>query len=373
MEVSLFFEFLHPQSSEIPNPLRGKPKPEGELFAECLEQVKLADTVGFHSAWSVDHHIMPGHSHMPAPEVFFAAAAPQTKRIRFGTGVVVLPLAHPLMTAERIATLDQLSGGRVEFGTGRGGHRRDYDAMEVPYIENRERWKESLELILKAWTEDNFTFSGKYFNVADPITVVPKTVQKPYPPLWYATFGPETPTLIGSMGMNILTFSFFRTLEGVADGFQKYRKAVIEAGHDPKALKVGCAIPIHVAETSKQARQDAEELLLWYMKSSINVIKHGFEKERPANLKYLDNMSSSGLDKLTYDELIAGSRIICGSPKDCIKQLEPYQDMGVDLVLGMFEFGGGEHAKVMKAINLFGNEVLPAIRNGRAATQRSVA
>jgi alkanesulfonate monooxygenase SsuD/methylene tetrahydromethanopterin reductase-like flavin-dependent oxidoreductase (luciferase family) len=123
VEAALFYEFLHPQSSAIKNPLQHQAKSEQQLFAEALDQVSLAERVGFHSAWSVDHHIMPGHSHQPAPEMFFAAASQRTTTMRFGTAVTVLPLAHPIATAERIAVLDHLTGGRVEFGTGRGGHR----------------------------------------------------------------------------------------------------------------------------------------------------------------------------------------------------------------------------------------------------------
>ncbi len=372
MDAALFFEFLHPQTSPIPNPLKGKPKPESELFAECIEQVELADRVGFRYVWSVDHHIMAGHSHMPAPEVFFAAAAPRTKQIRFGTGVTVLPLAHPLMTAERIATLDHLTGGRVEFGTGRGGHRADYDAMEVPYKENRERWEESLDLILKAWSEDEFTFSGRFFHVTEPVTVVPKPLQKPHPPLWYATLGPKTPEFIGRKGLSLLTFSFFQALSDFTVGVQMFRQAARDAGHGKK-LKIGAAIPVHVAETSKQARQDAEDLILWYMKSSIAIVAKGLHKERPENLRYLDKMFSSGLDKMTFDELIATNRIICGSPEDCIKQLKPYQDLGIDVLLGMFEFGGGENAKVLRAIDLFGKEVLPSLKRSSTVEQRKIA
>ncbi len=372
MESALFFEFLSPQTSEIPNPLKGKPKPDGELYSECMDQVELADKLGFHSAWSVDHHIMAGHSHMPAPEMFFSALARRTKQIRFGTGVIVLPLAHPIMTAERIATLDQLTGGRVEFGTGRGGHRADYDAMEVPYQENRERWAEDLEIIKTCWREDNFTYKGQFYNITEPIKVVPKPVQRPHPPIWVATLGPDTPSLIGKMGLSLLTFSFFQPLDAFADGIAKFRKAVADAGHDPKSVKIGAAIPVHVAETAAQARKDSEELILWYMKSSIEIVKRGFHKERPQNLKYLDKMFSLGLDKLTFDELQSKNRIIVGTPDQCAEQLKPFREIGVDLMLGMFEFGNGENAKVLKAIDLYGKHVLPTLKKP-GETLRSAA
>jgi len=362
VEAALFYEFLHPQSSPLKNPLQHQVKSEQQLFAEALEQVSLAERVGFHSAWSVDHHIMPGHSHQPAPEMFFAAASQRITTLRFGTAVTVLPLAHPLATAERIAVLDHLTGGRVEFGTGRGGHRRDYDAMEVPYAENRERWEESLALIVKAWTETEFTFSGRFFHVTEPTTIAPRSLQRPHPPVWVATLGPETPSLIGQKGLNMLTFSFFQPLESFADGIKKFRQAAVAAGRDPDTLKIGAAIPVHVAETSKQARADAEELLLWYMKSSIEVVKPVLKKDVPDNMKYLEQMFGMKLDQLTYHDLVSANRIICGSPADCIEQLKPYAALGIDLLLGMFEFGAGQHARVMKAIQLFGEHVLPAMR-----------
>jgi alkanesulfonate monooxygenase SsuD/methylene tetrahydromethanopterin reductase-like flavin-dependent oxidoreductase (luciferase family) len=234
--------------------------------------------------------------------------------------------------------------------------------MEVPYGENRERWDESLSLILKAWTEPEFTFSGRFFHVTEPVTLVPRPLQQPYPPVWVATLGPETPSIIGQKGLNLLTFSFFQPLESFADGIAKFHKAAVAAGRDPATLKIGAAIPVHVAETSKQARADAEELLLWYMKSSIEVVKPVLKKDVPNNMKYLEQMFGMKLDQLTYDDLVSANRIICGSPAECIEQLKPYAELGVDLVLGMFEFGAGQHAKVMKAIQLFGEEVLPTMR-----------
>ena len=375
MDAALFYEFLHPQSSAIKNPLQHQVKSEQQLFAEALDQISLAERVGFHSAWSVDHHLMPGHSHQPAPEMFFAAASQRTTTMRFGTAVTVLPLAHPIATAERIAVLDHLTGGRVEFGTGRGGHRRDYDAMEVPYGENRERWEESLSLIVKAWTEKEFTFSGRFFQVTEPVTIVPRPLQQPHPPVWVATLGPETPSIIGHKGLNLLTFSFFQPLDSFADGIAKFHKAAAAAGRDPATLKIGAAIPVHVAETSKQARADAEELLLWYMKSSIEVVKPVLKKDVPNNMKYLEQMFGMKLDQLTYEDLTSANRIVCGSPDECIEQLKPYAELGVDLVLGMFEFGAGQHAKVMKAIQLFGEEVLPTMRKmtGQKSARRVAA
>lgn len=374
MEAALFYEFLHPQSSALPNPLQHQAKSEQQLFAEALDQISLAEQVGFHSAWSVDHHLMPGHSHQPAPEMFFAAASQRTTTMRFGTAVTVLPLAHPIATAERIAVLDHLTGGRVEFGTGRGGHRRDYDAMEVPYAENRERWEESLDLIMTALTTRDFTFSGRFFHVTEPTTLAPMSLQQPYPPVWVATLGPDTPSIIGQKGLNMLTFSFFQPLESFADGIKKFRQAAVAAGRDPDTLKIGAAIPVHVAETSKQARADAEALLLWYMKSSIEVVKPVLKKDVPNNMKYLEQMFGMKLDQLTYDDLVSANRIICGSPAECIEQLKPYAELGVDMVLGMFEFGAGQHARVMKAIQLFGEHVLPAMREmTRKGTSRRAA
>lgn len=159
-----------------------------------------------------------------------------------------------------------------------------------------------------------------------------------------------------------------------AQGSEKCRTAARTAGRDPDTLKIGAAIPVHVAETSKQARADAEELLLWYMKSSIEVVKPVLKKDVPNNLKYLEQMFGTKLDQLTYDDLVSANRIICGSPAECIEQLKPYAALGIDLLLGMFEFGAGQHAKVMKAIQLFGEQVLPAMRQmGKQEADRRAA
>jgi alkanesulfonate monooxygenase SsuD/methylene tetrahydromethanopterin reductase-like flavin-dependent oxidoreductase (luciferase family) len=314
MEAALFYEFLHPQSSPLPNPLQHQAKSEQQLFTEVLEQVSLAEQVGFHSVWSMDHHIMPGHSHQPAPEMFFAAASQRTKTIRFGTAVTVLPATGASGSDCRAyrgpGPFDRRARGVRHWpGWASAGLRCDGSSFcREPGAE------ESLDLIVTALTTREFTFSGRFFHVTEPTTIAPMSLQQPHPPVWVATLGPETPSIIGRKGISMLTFSFFQPLESFADGIKKFRQAAVAAGRDPDTLKIGAAIPLHVAETSKQARADAEELLLWYMKSSIEVVKPVLKKDVPGNLKYLEQLFGLKLDQLTYDDLLSANRIICGSP-----------------------------------------------------------
>src|SRR5438034_5006314 len=173
-----------------------------EAFAEALSIAELAEDSGLDGVWLAERHFAaprrptdPGGAGIPSiasvPLVLAAAIAGRTKRVRIGTGVSVLPLCHPIRTAEEAATVDQLSLGRLDFGVGRSGFPRAYAGYGIPYGESRDRFQESLDVILKAWTQDRFSHSGKYFTFNDMI-VVPRPYQKPHPPIWMAATTQDT-------------------------------------------------------------------------------------------------------------------------------------------------------------------------------------
>src|SRR5919198_137680 len=186
-----------------------------EAFAEAMSVAEIAETKGLDGVWLAERHFAihrgpldPMGAGIPSiasvPLVLAAAIAARTRRVRTGTGVAVLPLCHPIRTAEEAATVDQLSLGRLNFGVGRSGFPRAYAGYGIAYAESRDRFQESLEVILKCWTEHRFSYSGKYFTFNDMI-VVPRPYQKPHPPIWVAATTQDTFPMIGGMGLSLVT------------------------------------------------------------------------------------------------------------------------------------------------------------------------
>ena len=172
MKVSLFY---------LPTYLKEVHGPAANLYRDILEEVEFAEQAGFHAAWFAEHHFFAYGGVIPSAILLATAAAARTRRLRIATGVVQLPINHPLRVAEQIAMLDSISGGRAIFGIGRGFERAEYDAFNIPMEESRLRFNEAHDLIIKAWREERFSFEGKFYKVHD-LSVIPQPLQKPHPP-----------------------------------------------------------------------------------------------------------------------------------------------------------------------------------------------
>src|SRR5436305_1075763 len=183
---------------------------EHGLFKDALEQIKLADQLGFDYVWAVEHHFMEEYSHSSAPEVFLAAVSQVTDRIRLGHGIVQLPVAynHTARVAERIATLDLISDGRVEFGTGESSSEAELGGFLVDRESKRAQWDEALDAVTRMFVEEPFAGYGGDFLKMPPRNVIPKPLQKPHPPLWVACSRRETIHLAATKGIGAVSFSF---------------------------------------------------------------------------------------------------------------------------------------------------------------------
>ena len=188
---------------------------EEKLLLDALEQVELADRLGFESVWEVEHHFLEEYSHSSAPEVFLAAASQRTKRMRLGHGIVQLPpnFNHPARVAERIATLDLISGGRVEFGTGESGSQMELGGFRIDRALKHAQWEEALDAVTRMMVEEPFAgYQGKFISMPRR-NVVPKPKQKPHPPLWVACSRRETIRIAARKGIGALSFSFIEPEE----------------------------------------------------------------------------------------------------------------------------------------------------------------
>src|SRR2546429_2312116 len=215
MRFGLFYEH------QLPRPWDQGAEPK--LFANALERIELADRLGFHSVWEVEHVCLEEYSHSRGPEVFVGAASQRTQRIRLGHGIVQTPpgFNHPARVAERIATLDLVSGGRVEFGTGESSSQAELGGFGVDRDLKRAQWDEALDAITRMLVEQPFAgYDGTWVKMP-PRNVVPKPVQKPHPPLWVACSRRETILLAARKGLGALSFSFVAPEEakGWADAY----------------------------------------------------------------------------------------------------------------------------------------------------------
>ena len=175
-------------------------------YKEALEQIKLAEEMGFEYVWETEHHFLEKFSYSSAPELFLTAVAQHTSRIRIGHGAVLLTMNHPVRVAERAAVLDILSDGRLEFGTARGVTEAELGGFMIEPEDSRPMWEEALRMIPKMWMNDSFEWNGKYFKVP-PRNVIPKPMQQPHPPLWVAATTPPTFEVAGHMGLGVLSFA----------------------------------------------------------------------------------------------------------------------------------------------------------------------
>src|SRR6201989_3451041 len=233
-----------------------------EAFATSFEQVDAAERWGLDAMWLAEIHIAPERSVLSAPLTLASAIAARTKRMKIGTAVQVLPLCHPLRLAEEVATVDQISHGRLIFGVGRSGFPRTYEAYGVPYGESRDRFAETLEILKQAWTEDPFSYSGKYYSFEN-VRATPKPYQKPWPEIRIAANSPDTFPAIGKLGHGVFVAVRLGTLSELAPNIKAYREGWKAAGH-PGEGKVFLRAPVYVAETAAQARSEPEESIMYF-------------------------------------------------------------------------------------------------------------
>jgi len=342
-----------------------------EAFGEAMDIAGIAETEGLDGVWLAERHFAmhrrptdPMGAGIPSiaavPLVLAAAIAARTSRVRIGTGVSVLPLCHPIRTAEEAATVDQISKGRLDFGVGRSGFPRAYSGYGVRYDESRERFQESLDLILKAWTQDGFTHTGKYF-ATDNLTVVPRPYQKPHPPIWVAATTPDTFAMVGRMGYSLVTgLRGFDVPEAVGH-LAAYRAARREHGHAGDG-NVYLRIPVFVADTAAQARSEPEESTMRSYRrlaenfaSSVGATGTTTSEERAERAERLSN--------LTYDDVLR-DRVAYGTPDMVVDRLSELRDqLGLSGVIIESNVGGRiPLERVLHSIRLYAREVAPRLR-----------
>ncbi|MBV8477278.1 MAG: LLM class flavin-dependent oxidoreductase, partial [Acidobacteria bacterium] len=214
---------------------------ERQRYQDILAQIEFGDELGFDTAWLGELHFIPSFSCLASPLMILAAAAQRTRRIRLGTAVTLLPLHNPVKMAEDAATLDVLSGGRLEFGVGRGATPIYFAGYNVPQEESRDRFEESLQMIQRAWTDERLTYEGKYFRVKD-LPLAPKPVQQPHPPIRIAANSPDTFAIAGQLGFPIFASPLINPPDKLREYLEVHRESRKQQKQD-----VALAFPVHVS------------------------------------------------------------------------------------------------------------------------------
>jgi alkanesulfonate monooxygenase SsuD/methylene tetrahydromethanopterin reductase-like flavin-dependent oxidoreductase (luciferase family) len=370
MKFGIFYEHQLPRPWEEDD--------ERQLIQDALEQVELADRLGFDVVWEVEHHFLEEYSHSSAPEVFLAAASQRTKNIRLGHGIVQTPPAfnHPARVAERIATLDLVSNGRVEFGTGESSSEAELAGFGIDPFYKRDMWLEGLEVAIRCMTEAPFTgHDGKYVQMP-PRNVVPKPVQKPHPPLWVACSRRDTIHLAAQKGIGALTFAFIDPEEArswIADYHRTLANESVPVGKAVNA-NMACVTTFMCAPTEQEAIDRGLEganffgysLGHYYIfgehQPGVTDVWQQYQQRRD-EVGYSPEVAAAveaeRLGAKVAQDGVSGLRGAVGSPDQIREYLRRYEDAGVDQIIFVSQAGKNRHEHIMESLELFGREVLP--------------
>ena len=360
MDFDVFYEVAVPAPAS---------RDERQVFADTLAELEAADRLGFRAAWFVEHHFMRGYSHSAAPDLILAAASQRTQRLRLGHAVALLPQHHPLHVAERLATLDVLSQGRVEFGFGRGFSPREYAAFGGDMATSRARMLESLAILRQSFVSGPVNFAGVHFRV-DDVDVVPRVVQKPHPPLWLAAVSPESFSLAAALGVGVLVGPFkpwFMVREDIA----RYRAAWTHAAPARVAMTLG----VFCLPDAARARALAKRHLTWFYRELLATTRPVLEQLIPGYEYYRRIGHARALlpAVINLPALEALGLVIAGDPAHCRKEFARLQAAGVDRVLCAIAAGGAASADVVACMHTLAREVLPHFKSAYTGGQTETA
>ncbi len=380
MRLSLAFEMQRPQVNDH------------AVVEETLAQCVLADEMGFYTVWFVEHHFLTTFSGSPCPEVMFGALSQMTKRIRLGFGVVILPYHHPVRVAERVAMVDHLSNGRVEFGTGRSAPYEQM-GMGIDPRETRAMWEESLRMIPRIWEDGLFSAEGRYWKVP-PREVRPKPYQKPHPPIWVAAQQPATYQLAAELGIGVMALSVAAPTY-LAPHIKQYKERVRHTKPVGKFVNdQWLSATMAVCDRDNRAARDlaAKSLRTFfgpdrpYLKDQTHLYEQlvaswgGVPDHLRANFsRYLKTEGAEGApevdlsggsgqiasalwNQIDADTLVERGVLVAGDPESCLRAIAIHEEAGVDELQFLMATETVSHEAAMSSIEMFGKYVIPELR-----------
>ncbi|HLH21816.1 MAG TPA: LLM class flavin-dependent oxidoreductase [Chloroflexota bacterium] len=328
-----------------------------EVLGRVLDDAAYAEQLGFDSYWLTEHHFENFGGLLSAPTVVLGSLAQRTQRLRLGIAVSLLPLHHPLRLAEEWATVDVLSGGRLELGIGKGFSAWEYTHFGVRFEDASERFDEALDIMLAAWRPGRFDYVGQNYTVHD-LQVLPKPVQQPHPPLWASAVRTrDSYVWAGQRGFNLMTAPFLIDFATLREHMDLYYRTLAEAGHAAAGKEVLANLQVCVAPTREEAIAAAAPAF-----GRANAVRAAAAHRDPNATGARPKRSLDGLHSSTVEALARDARMLVGSPDDCVRILETLQDeIGITHFIGTFHFGGLPRDTVRRSLELFSREVAPRV------------
>lgn len=346
---------------------------EHKVFHDALEQVRLADELGFDQVWAVEHHFLEGYSHCSAPEIFLTACAMQTKRIRVGHGIAVCVPAYnnPIKLAERTASLDIFSNGRVEFGTGRSSTWTELGGFSADLDETKKTWDEFVRIIPRMWTEERFSYQGRSFSMPER-AILPKPYQKPHPPLWVAVTSPGTEIEAGERGLGYLGVSFVNRIVEQEEKVARYRRLIQNC--EPVGAFVNEQVNMlnflfcHEDNDYAVATGHRFSDTFSYAASQYLDIKESYPTNSYFRLGLLSGIREDTLSATSAAKKEKGKRpegLVFGDPDRLIEILRRWEATGTDRVIFIVNaMDAIPQEEVLKSLRLFASEVMPKFDDG---------
>jgi alkanesulfonate monooxygenase SsuD/methylene tetrahydromethanopterin reductase-like flavin-dependent oxidoreductase (luciferase family) len=361
MKFGVFYEL------QLPRPWTAES--EHTLLKNALDEIELADRLGYDYAWEVEHHFLEEYSHSSAPEVFLGAASQRTSSIRLGHGIVQLTTNHPARVAERVATLDLVSDGRVELGLGEGSSTTELHPFDRAFRDKRSVWEDGVKCLIPMFSNERWEYHGPWFDFPTR-NVVPKPYQQPHPPLWVACSQLETIEMAARRGMGALGFQFVSGDAARAWVNHYYRTFTQDlellADYRPNP-NIALVSGFMCAPTDEEAQAKAEGwtffqfALRYYGKVGSEV----FERPNPGGLwkEYLAwRESPSG-------QRAGRNKALIGSPESLRRRLRKWEETHVDQIILLNQAGMTTHADIMASLELFATEVMPEFHDHDGAHQ----
>lgn len=382
MKLDLLYEFqpkIRPWDK--PHPY-GQRQAEQRTYDEAVAEIQYADRLGFNTVWVVEHHFRDGRSACPCSEAVLGGLALSTHQIRLGFGVTLMPFGfiHPARVAEKVATVDVLSHGRVEWGTGRSTP-MEQTAFGVPIDDrSRDQWREAVDIVVKMWEQELFSWDSPNLTFPERIQT-PKPYQDPHPPVWLAAASEKSAVSAGELGLGLLSFSLLQPVERMAEIIALYRAAQAEARPDDMLTRVqndraAVYTLVHVYDDADEAAAYGlwDSVNWWYKNLAEFTLQWEFpeasEEDRAKIFPHLDSVIRGEVPVEHYQ---GQDMIIIGTADECLRKILRYEEAGVDQLLCYVQFGDLPHDTVMRTLELLAREVMPQLEARGHSVSASVA
>lgn len=321
-----------------------------DVYRYTMDQIRLADGAGFETSWFAEHHFS-NYGFCPNPFLPIVKAAAITERIRFGQAITVLPIWHPVRLVEDINVTDILCDGRLNVGFGRGYQPAEFDALGASLSESQTRFDEAVEIMTKAWTEEDFTYEGQHWTVPNPLTVLPKPVQTPHPPLFVAASSPSTFVRAAKEGYGVLSSGASLTMDQVGEAYERFAGALDDIEQPRDSREFHSLRFVHVAATDEAA---AKHIATSRWNGRVAAALHSGD----------DNVergwATDVVGKNEPDDNEWAKRLVFGSPETVTELLKGLEDIGVSHVVCHFDFADMKQPEILKSMELFADQVMPA-------------